>query len=89
MFRKRYDAFLGGVYIPEQVSATSTDFDRTKMTALLVLAGLYPPAPVQQWDDEVNWIPIPYNYDKTEQDYVSRLYQHKHNKGNPSIFQIL
>lgn len=73
MFRRRYDGFLGDIYVPEHVQATSTDFDRTKMTALLVLAGMYPPVPVQQWDEVVNWIPIPYDYDKASKDTVSML----------------
>lgn len=40
------------------------------MTALLVLAGLYPPAPVQQWNEDLEWMPIPYHFERGEHDYV-------------------
>lgn len=72
MLRQRYDSFLGDIYTSEMVSTTSTDFDRTKMTALLVLAGLFPPSPSQQWDDELSWLPIPYYFEKGEQDFFIR-----------------
>ncbi|GJQ72573.1 hypothetical protein Trydic_g1241 [Trypoxylus dichotomus] len=72
LLRNRYDSFLGDIYTPELVEATSTDFDRTKMTALLVLAGLFPPAPSQMWDDALSWIPIPYRFEKDEYDYFIR-----------------
>lgn len=57
--------------MPEHLLARSTDFDRTKMTALLVLAGIYPPPTVQKWDEDLNWMPIPYDFEKGEHDYVS------------------
>lgn len=41
------------------------------MTALLVLAGLYPPSPIQQWNDDLEWMPIPYHFERGEHDYVS------------------
>lgn len=53
--------------------AQSTDYDRTKMSALLALAGLFKPAPSQIWDEEVTWLPIPYSYLKDSFDYVSTL----------------
>ncbi|KRT82077.1 Phosphatase [Oryctes borbonicus] len=72
LLRNRYDSFLGDIYTPELVEATSTDFDRTKMTVLLVLAGLFPPAQSQMWDDGLSWIPIPYYFEKAEHDYFIR-----------------
>lgn len=86
MLRKRYDRFLGDIYYPDNILARTTDFDRTKMTALLVLAGLYPPAPIQQWNDDLDWMPIPYHFERGEHDYVSHpwtypsyLYLYRHN----------
>lgn len=33
------------------------------MSLELVLAGLFPPlSPLQKWDADLNWQPIPYNY---------------------------
>ena len=72
MFRRRYNDFLGEIYTPDVLLARSTDFDRTKITALLVLAGLYPPAPSQKWDEHVNWLPIPYDFEKDQRDYFIR-----------------
>lgn len=71
--RKRYDSFLGNIYNPDIVKATSTDFDRTKMSALLALAGLFQPSKSQQWNENLNWLPIPYEYEKEMRDYVSVL----------------
>lgn len=38
----------------------------------LLLAGLWPPAPLQQWNTELLWQPIPYNYVPYENDTVSK-----------------
>ncbi|CAD1479973.1 unnamed protein product, partial [Heterotrigona itama] len=43
MLRKRYSTFLGGSYKYGSVYAYSSDFDRTKMSLQLLLAGIYPP----------------------------------------------
>ncbi|XP_019864532.1 venom acid phosphatase Acph-1 [Aethina tumida] len=72
LLRKRYDSFLGKLYVPDIVMAQSTDYDRTKMSALLALAGLFKPAPSQIWDEEVTWLPIPYSYLKDSFDYQLR-----------------
>ncbi|KAI4459428.1 acid phosphatase-related [Holotrichia oblita] len=72
LLRTKYDSFLGDIYTPELVEATSTDYDRTKMSALLVLAGLFPPAPSQTWNDNLSWLPIPYHFERNEYDYFIR-----------------
>lgn len=71
VLRTRYDSFLGDIYIPETVAAYSTDYERTKMTVLLVLAGLFPPSRSQTWNESIPWMPIPYRYDKDRYDFVS------------------
>lgn len=48
----------------------STDYDRTKMSAMLVLAGLFPPISLQQWNHQLSWIPIPYHFEKADKDFV-------------------
>lgn len=73
MLRQRYSNFLGDIFTTDIVETISTDFDRTKMSALLVLAGLFPPSSSQKWDDDLSWLPIPYNFEKETQDYVSNL----------------
>ncbi|XP_058801827.1 venom acid phosphatase Acph-1-like [Phymastichus coffea] len=57
--RERYNAFLGDTFKPSEISVVSTSTERTKMSLLLVLAGLYPPKGKQVWKDELNWQPIP------------------------------
>ncbi|XP_044737654.1 venom acid phosphatase Acph-1-like [Chrysoperla carnea] len=68
MLRTLYNDFLGDIYDAEIVQTISTDFDRTKMSAQLVLAGLFPPNKAQQWDEELLWLPIPVNYIRHEKD---------------------
>nr|CAH7724609.1 unnamed protein product [Callosobruchus chinensis] len=70
--RNRYDRFLGKVYYPEEVYGQSTDFDRTKASLLLVLAGLYPPVDNQRWNEKLNWLPIPTHYKEDHLDYFLR-----------------
>lgn len=64
MLRSRYDKFLGKIYSPETVSAFSSDYDRTKMSLELVLAGLFPPAAIQRWNPNLNWQPVSTRYVK-------------------------
>lgn len=71
VIRNRYENFLGNNYRTEILKMRSTDVDRTKQSALLVLAGLFPPNLKQKWDEHLNWLPIPYDYEKHERDYVS------------------
>lgn len=61
--RKRYQNFLGDLYLPKLVMGHSSDYDRTKMSLQLVLASLFPPINVQQqWNPVLNWQPIPTTY---------------------------
>ena len=57
--RKQYQRFLGDLYVSSDVYARSTDYDRTRMSLLLVLAGLYPPKGSQRWKSDLNWQPVP------------------------------
>ncbi|XP_068979220.1 venom acid phosphatase Acph-1-like isoform X1 [Bombus flavifrons] len=62
MLKERYGKFLGDIYHPSDVYAYSTDYDRTKMSLQLVLAGLYHPTPLQTWNENLSWMPIPIYY---------------------------
>ncbi|XP_014472126.1 PREDICTED: venom acid phosphatase Acph-1-like [Dinoponera quadriceps] len=62
VLRARYDGYLSKVYVPKDLVARSSDYDRTKMSLQLVLAGLYPPPVVQRWNKWLNWQPIPASY---------------------------
>lgn len=68
--KKRYGAFLGDLYTPGLIEARSSDYARTKASLLLVLAGLFPPVSVEEWNDSLQWQPIPINYKEKKHDPV-------------------
>ncbi|CAG5056632.1 unnamed protein product [Parnassius apollo] len=59
--RKRYNKFISRLYLPDEINVRTTDYDRTKMTALTAMAALYPPLPPQRWNPALNWQPVPYD----------------------------
>lgn len=69
--REIYDGLVSRLYLPDQVTIRTTAYDRTKMTALAALAGLYPPVPAQKWNPNLDWQPIPYNTIPFTEDDVS------------------
>lgn len=71
--RRRYDRFLGELYHPDVMAAQSTDVDRTMMSAMLTMAGLWPPGPEQQWHPDLAWQPVPIRTQPLDQDDVSTL----------------
>ncbi|CAH3836012.1 unnamed protein product [Pieris brassicae] len=67
--RKRYDNIISKLYLPEEIKIQTTDYARTKMTALTALSAIYPPPPLQQWLPNFNWQPIPYDTPQLSDDY--------------------
>ncbi|XP_066143424.1 venom acid phosphatase Acph-1-like [Euwallacea fornicatus] len=61
--RKRYFHFLGNVLNMSVLEVRSTDYDRTKMSANLFTAGLWPPRCLNTWHPVLHWQPFPYNYE--------------------------
>lgn len=59
---KYYNKHIGEDWSEEKVSVRSSDVSRTKMSALLVLAGLFPPSKALTWNPELKWLPIPVEY---------------------------
>ncbi|XP_077608409.1 prostatic acid phosphatase isoform X3 [Crocuta crocuta] len=57
--RERYRTFLNDSYRREQVYIQSTDVDRTLMSAMTNLAGLFPPEGIDVWNPSLRWQPIP------------------------------
>jgi len=57
--RERYSGFLSEKYIPDEIKVRSTDIDRTLMSAMSNLAGLYPPVGDEVWNEGLAWQPIP------------------------------
>lgn len=68
--RQRYNDFLGDLYFSQEIEAWSTDFERTKSSAQLILAGLFPPKDQQIWHETLHWQPIPVNYSSSLKDEV-------------------
>lgn len=69
--RQRYQSFLN--YQEYSVNLTyvrSTDVDRTIMSALANLAGLFPPKRNQEWNTDILWQPIPVHTIPENLDYV-------------------
>ncbi|XP_031628603.1 prostatic acid phosphatase-like [Contarinia nasturtii] len=58
-FRRRYHKLLGDKYSPKKVYVRSTNSDRTLMSALANLAGLFPPNAEEKWHKDIAWQPIP------------------------------
>ncbi|XP_004692250.1 PREDICTED: prostatic acid phosphatase [Condylura cristata] len=57
--RRRYGLFLNESYKREQVYVRSTDVDRTLMSVMANLAGLFPPQDSSIWNPRLLWQPIP------------------------------
>jgi len=57
--RKRYENFLSDQYDENDIYVRSSDVDRTLMSAMSNLAGLYPPKDNQIWNQDLMWQPIP------------------------------
>lgn len=66
--RNRYSDFLGDFYLSGLYWAQSTDIDRTRMSAQVLNAGLFPPKGYQKWNKELDWQPIPVHYEPYDED---------------------
>ncbi|XP_033762461.1 testicular acid phosphatase homolog isoform X5 [Pecten maximus] len=76
LFNMRYGEgeFLSSRYINSEIKVTSSDFDRTLMSAYCVLSGLYPPkGKEQQWNPDLNWQPIPVHTKPQKEDFIFSL----------------
>lgn len=69
LLRKKFEKFLNTEYVPSQVLVNSTNKDRTLMSGLSNLAGLYPPVGNQVWNDKLGWQPIPIHTKPKQVDY--------------------
>ncbi|XP_025829699.1 venom acid phosphatase Acph-1 isoform X2 [Agrilus planipennis] len=67
--RERYGNFLGSLYNPSEFYVQTTDVDRTKVTAQLINAGLWPPNSVQKWGP-LDWQPIPVHSEPLHLDHL-------------------
>lgn len=68
--RKRYGPLLTDRYTKEAIFIQSTDVDRTLMSALSNLAGLFQPSDDQVWNPALRWQPIPVHTVPEDQDHV-------------------
>lgn len=69
--RKRYGHLIGDVYQSKIMHAQSTGVTRAQMSLAVVLAGLWEPHKTPlEWNPLLNWQPIPYTYEKLDEDTV-------------------
>ncbi|CAG5017008.1 unnamed protein product [Parnassius apollo] len=74
--RHRYGSqgfqLLSNIYHQNEISVRSTGKERTKMTAGVALAAVYPPEVAQQWDEVLGkvWQPVPYSALPLSEDYL-------------------
>ncbi|XP_046670617.1 lysosomal acid phosphatase-like isoform X3 [Homalodisca vitripennis] len=59
IIRSLYDGFLDQAYQPDEFKASSSFVGRALQSAELFLAGLFPPAGYQVWNEHLLWQPIP------------------------------
>ncbi|XP_060537063.1 venom acid phosphatase Acph-1-like [Cylas formicarius] len=71
--RNRYGSFLDKEYHRNDIDPRTTNVPRTKMSLLLVLAGLYPPTGSLLWNRALKWQPIPYNYYEHDKELSSQF----------------
>ncbi|KAI9576481.1 hypothetical protein GQX74_009538 [Glossina fuscipes] len=57
--RKRYNKLFSEICNKDEIFVRSTDVDRTLMSFLCNLAGLYQPEASDVWNPNANWQPIP------------------------------
>ena len=74
--RQRYTGWLSPTYDRAEVVVRSTDVDRTLMSALSNLAGLFPPQGSQVWDEKLPWQPIPVHTVPQDEDYLLSSHAH-------------
>lgn len=67
---QRYAGFLNSTYNFEEILINSTTVDRALMSAYSNLAGLFPPAGVQVWNENIAWQPIPVHTRPEAIDYI-------------------
>ena len=72
----RYQSFLNEYYSSKELSILSSYAPRCQMSAMTLLAGLYPPVGNQIWNKNLLWQPIPVNPIPRNIDNVSNIYSH-------------
>ncbi|XP_068621420.1 venom acid phosphatase Acph-1-like isoform X2 [Battus philenor] len=87
LLRKRYNDFLGPFYEDGKHYVITSDTDLSKMSALLIAAGLWPPPIEQVWNETLNWQPVPYSYPPRDHDYL--LYEENCPRYNQEKERIL
>jgi lysosomal acid phosphatase len=69
--KSSYASFFNLPYDQKRVFIRSTNYDKALMSAYTLLAGLYPPAENEVWNQQfLNWQPIPVHTNEKNLDMV-------------------
>lgn len=69
--RKKYDNFLGDYYFSKNIHSRCSSYARTKISLMLVMAGLFPSTDKQIWSNNLIWQPIMFDYKLKMHDLVN------------------
>lgn len=73
VLRQKYGDFLGDFYSSRFVHSRCSSYSRTKISLMLVMAGLFPPKNEQIWSPDLNWQPFTFDYKLKMHDLVFML----------------
>ena len=91
VLRRRYGCFLGAELTPDLVSLRATTVRRALHSGALVLAGLLPPSPRQQWARSglgALWQPVHFQSVPANEDAVSIVAASQSKRAYTVIFPI-
>lgn len=66
--RETYGDFLGDIYTSDTMKMRTAEYTLSMISGQLVNAGLWPPAEIQKWNTDMNWQPIPTDYEIEQKD---------------------
>lgn len=71
VLRKLYEGFISNSYKENELYCTSTNVDRTLMTAQLVTAAMFRPKDSShQFEDDLPWLPTPVHEDSPDKSFI-------------------
>ncbi|XP_063978490.1 venom acid phosphatase Acph-1-like isoform X2 [Diachasmimorpha longicaudata] len=92
--RKKYDSFLGKIYHPDFMKMRTSEYVLSMISGMLVDAGLWPPAEPQKWKQDLDWQPIPTEYEPVEKDtlltgYFCPAFKNEEQQLNANVSSVI